>query len=541
MDSNGKTVETGEAIEKVAVTCPNCRQAYRLPTRLVGRRLVCRQCRKEFRALEAGSSGINRLSAPVVERSSDSDRSPSGTESSSQTGPRTEAIDTRWAGQSLGRYQVLSILGQGGMGVVWRGHDDRLRRDVALKILNRSKSNSGSIGGISAELFMQEARAVAKLQHPSVVSIFEVAEDQGQVFLALELMEGGTLKEYIDRNGPMKPRDLFEHMIGPAKALALAHDRGIIHRDVKPGNLMFDDHGHLKLMDFGLADVRDEKASERIRGKAVGSLGWIAPETARGKGTTPLSDIYCMGLVMFYALTGKPLVHGKSRSELIGMHRKPPEPQYKSIRGLTAAGERLLRCCLSVDPAQRFQSAHELMEALQYCAAEDPAERSRRRRSHISVAAAAVVIGAFLGIGGVVYYFLDLLDREREARSPVVSRDHAMKFHDDPSADGSAAADATADASKSVGRFASLEDAKVPWPEVPYLVDPANVKFVASTRGKVYHLAGTECGRAIFASNLVRFSTASEAEASGRHLCERCTRQDDDRTSKLASGSEENH
>ncbi len=538
LDSNKVT----DPQRKTAVSCPSCQQGYRLPARLLGRRLVCRHCRNEFRAKEVDSSSLNQLRPAEPTQSTDSGRSGLDGDNPPSAGAPSVAIDTRWAGQNLGRYKILSVLGQGGMGVVWRGHDDKLRRDVALKILNRSKRRNGSIGGLSAELFMQEARAVAKLQHPSVVSIFEVAEDQGQVFLSLELMEGGTLKEYVDRKGPMGPRELFELMIGPAKALALAHDRGIIHRDIKPGNLMFDDHGHLKLMDFGLADVRDEEASEKIRGKAVGSLGWIAPETARGKGTTKQSDIYGMGLVMLYALTGKPLIHANSRSKLIALHQNPPTPDLSGIRGLTAAGLAMIKKCLEVDQTRRYQSAQELIEALQTCADEDPAENARRRRSHVSIAAVASVFGVLIGVGAVIYYFLDLLEKESEINLPVTSvyritepASNNMDEADASPVDPGAAAPASPSSDAATVKFASIEEAKVPWPQVPYLVDATTLKYVGSVHGRVYHLPTTECGRVINASNLVTFESREAADASGRNLCKRCAKSLETTKSHLAN------
>lgn len=567
MDPTLKSEQELDPLRKAAVACPNCRQGYRLPVRLLGRKLVCRHCRQEFRAEELDSSAMNQLRTASSQKLSNSPRITASAESPSngdhsdsppRAGSQSIAIDTRWVGQKLGRYKILSILGQGGMGVVWRGHDDTLRRDVALKILNRSKTKNGSIGGLSAELFMQEARAVAKLQHPSVVSIFEVAEDQGEVFLALELMEGGTLKEYVDKkeNARLAPRELFELMIGPAKALALAHDRGIIHRDIKPGNLMFDDHGHLKLMDFGLADVQNEVASEKIRGKAVGSLGWIAPETARGKGTTPQSDIYGMGLVLLYALTGKPLVHARSRSKLIALHQNPPEPDYSSIPDITPSGLSILRKCLAVDPAERFQTAHELVAALQRCADEDPRARTRERRSHATVAVLAVIIGALVGVGGVVYYFLDLIERQNEAQMPVFTlqsssedwledpREHTDRRDEANSEQPASISPGVQDEPKSDGdavRFASLAEARVPWPQVPELVDPSTFAFVGSAHGKVFHLPTSACGRMIRASNLVSFKSLEEAEASGRHLCRECAKIAGREKAELAAGSEEAH
>ncbi|MEE8385853.1 MAG: serine/threonine-protein kinase, partial [Dehalococcoidia bacterium] len=298
-------------------------------------------------------------------------------------------IDKSWAGRTLGRYQVLSVLGHGGMAAVWRAHDETLRRDAALKILHRRGDQGGNGGTLNADLFMQEAQAIAKLQHPAVVTIFEVGREADQVFLALELMEGGTLKEYVERYGCIPPRELWALMVGPARALALAHRRGIIHRDIKPTNLMFDDHGHLKLMDFGLADVAQEVASERLRGKTVGSMGWIAPETARAEPTTAASDIYSIGLAILYALSGRPWLHAPSRGELMALHRDPPSLDLSRIKGMTPRGEAILRTCLAVEPTDRYLTAGRLADALQQCADEDPTEISRARKSQALVAAAA--------------------------------------------------------------------------------------------------------------------------------------------------------
>ncbi len=401
--------------------CPQCKQAYKIAHRLLGKRLICRKCQMEWRAQLVESSRLAVTKVRPREQSSDSGRAILPGDMPPRAGSGSVAIDTSWMGRQLGRYRVLSVLGQGGMGVVWRGHDDTLRRDVALKILTQARKKKDASGGLNVELFMQEARAVAKLQHPSVVSIFEVAEDSGQVFLALELMEGGTLKEYVERQGAIPARSLFEMMIGPAKALSLAHKRGIVHRDVKPGNLMFDDHGHLKLMDFGLADVANEAASEKIRGKAVGSLGWISPETARGQGTTAASDIYALGLVMIYALNGRPWLHADSRSKLISLHQKPPILDLSAIQGLTPLARDILQRCLSVNPADRYASAEDLVDALQRCAADDPEHKLRIRRSSVITAAAMLLVGSVLGLAAALYYF-NKLDQEANDMSQPVAR-----------------------------------------------------------------------------------------------------------------------
>ncbi len=428
------------------------------------------------------------------------------------------------------------------MGVVWRGHDDVLNRDVAIKLLSRKRRPDGDSSCLNTELFMQEARAVARLQHPAVVSIFEIAEDDSRIFFALELMEGGTLKEYIDLHGKIAPARVFELMIGPAKALALAHKNRIIHRDVKPGNLMFDEHGHLKLMDFGLADVAHESASKRIRGKAVGSLGWIAPETAKGQSTTGLSDIFSFGLVMLYAMTGSPPIHADSRSKLIELHQNPPLPKLEDITGLTDAGAAVLRKCLAVDPAQRYASADELAAALERVAAEDPLAKSRQRRTAASIAISGSIIGALLGTAAVLWYFIDMNSQIDEYSQPIAETvakrpiDAPVATIASPSTppspaprtSPSAKADsmpkdaAAPNTATEPVRFASLEDAKVPWPQVPYLLDIPNIHYVASKSGAVFHLASADCGRSIFASNLVIFESPAKAIEDGRRPCPRC-------------------
>jgi hypothetical protein len=406
------------------------------------------------------------------------------------------------------------------MGVVYRAHDDNLRRDVALKILNRQ---SGNCGGLDAELFMQEARAIAKLQHPSVVSVFEVAQDNGQIFLALELMEGGTLKEYVQRYGRIPPRELWAQMVGPARALALAHRRGIIHRDIKPGNLIFDDHGHLKLMDFGLADVAQDAASERIRGKAVGSLGWLAPETARGQGTTASSDIYSLGLAMLYALTGRVWLTAPSRGELMTLHQNPPPLRLGRIRGLTPRAASVIEKCLAIEQADRFLTADRLADALLECADEDPAKLSQQRKRHAWVAVIAAVCGGLLVGGGVLHYFNRLFDRQRELELPVISKRAPADFGPDaqglqaPSPDGKARVAAVSPSEASEGSVAV--DLRRPWPNV---YGDSDFKFVGSKRARVFHLATGKCGRSILASNLEIFGSVEEALEAGWKPCPSC-------------------
>ncbi|HPF40856.1 MAG TPA: protein kinase [Phycisphaerae bacterium] len=526
-------------VERVAVVCPHCGHAYRLARTLVGRKLKCKECREYWRAKEIPADEISRYRRDRV--GADSGRTDLYNEGVSHNDSSSVAIDMSWAGRKIGRYMAKSLLGHGGMGVVWRAHDDSLRRDVALKILTRTRADTER-SGLNLDLFMQEARAVARLQHPAVVAIYEIDEDHGHVFLALELMDGGTLKEHVERNGPIKPRRLFEWMIAPVKALALAHRSNIIHRDIKPSNLMFDDHGHMKLMDFGLADVAGEDVSHRLRGKAVGSLGWIAPETAQGRETTTRSDLYSLGLVMYYAMTGKPLINGKSRSIVINLHRNPPPPNLDAVPGLTPAGRRLLEKCLEVDPEARFQTASELLHELETCAAEDISSKRQQRKATLTFVAIAAIISAILSVGSVLYYMVDMMNREQAAAEPAhtvrsalpdqANRDAtpapAPAATTEPSApDAPSAGISTSPAQASqpavekmrLSPTSDLSDYREPWPGI---VDVTEYPFIASARGRVFHRADAECAAKIFASNLTVFKRYADAIADGRTPCPQC-------------------
>ncbi len=340
--------------EEADVVCPNCTVHYRLAPNLLDRKLMCRHCREVWRP------------RPVSEQTRRA-RSSSGVETLPLAGDLDSVvIDTSWAGKTIGRYDVVSLLGRGGMGVVWRARDESLHRDVALKILGFGRN---AVAGVNLDLFRQEARAAAKLQHPYVVTVHEVGEHGGYHYIALELMHGGTLKEFIEAEGPLPPHELFRLMLGPARALALAHRRGILHRDIKPGNLMFDDHGHLKLADFGLAHVSDDPASLHWQGKAVGSLGWVAPEVAGGHRGSIHSDIYSFGLCLLYGLAGKQWIRGETRSKLMAAHRSPPPLNLSFLPSLPAPAVDMLRRCLAVDPSARFETMDALVAALESCAA----------------------------------------------------------------------------------------------------------------------------------------------------------------------------
>lgn len=502
MNSRPQQSENVEAMSQVEIACPQCRAAYRVAAHLSGRRFQCQRCKHVWRWGTKSDSTASGRSDSGVSRQQDSTGLPVAGATSSLV------IDTRWAGQRLGRYQLTAPLGRGGMGVVWRAHDPTLKRDVAIKILTLP-TNGASKSSLSSELFLQEARAAAKLNHPGAITVFEIAEDRGHQFIAMELMHEGTLKDRVDKFGPLEPKELFRLMIPPARALALAHERGIVHRDVKPGNLMFDDQGLLKLGDFGLSDVAGDPTSARLRGRSVGSLGWIAPETARGEPTTAASDIYAFGLVLYYALTARQWLYAERRSDLLSLHQNPPEPELHDIPGLSSDGMALLRRALAKDPADRFQSADELATFLEHCASEPDeahiprvvAERSQRRIVFGSMVGAIAVIA---GVLGIIWVYLGRdLQELRSATDRLLStpartiRPHGTK-------------PAAAEPSPASVR---------PWPEI---IDARSLHFIASSDGTTYHTPACDDARRIPLVKLVNYASRADAEAAGKTPCATC-------------------
>lgn len=549
----GAERETTLPGDRLTVACPSCGQQYRIAPRLLGKRFSCKHCRTEWRAESSSDTGGVLTTGDTGSIGADSSRTGSD-DLPPLAGASSSIVDTSWAGKRLGRYKVLSLLGKGGMGVVWRAHDDTLRRDVALKILTATKKAVKN--GLNMELFMQEARAVAKLQHPSVVSIFEVAHDQGEDFLALELMDGGTIKEYVDRFGPIEAKKLFLQMAGPARALDVAHRRGIIHRDIKPSNLMYDDHGNLKLMDFGLADVAHEMASAKLKGKAVGSLGWIAPETAKGEQTTPRSDIYAMGLVMMYALTGRPWLNADSRTKMLQIHQSPPDLDLTRVPGLTPCSAAMLQKCLAVDPQDRYETAAELADHLVECGNEvdmivapPPLKVKRSISPGVLIGGGAALVAA---IGFAIWAAVVTRDPPAapvnnepapqpiaeapqpkpapRPQAPTPSVPKPVPPVAQPSAPTSpkpVKSEPQADEPPSPikpKQFTSASEYPSANPRAPWLgvVDEVSLTLIASKNSQVYHLPTCDGGRKIFLTNLVNYPSVQEALASGKKPCPHC-------------------
>lgn len=266
----------------------------------------------------------------------------------------------------LGPYKITSLIGAGGMGEVYRAHDPRLARDVALKVLPASFTADTD----RLRRFEQEARAVAALNHPNIVSIYDIGSENGVHYIVSELLEGETLRQRVNL-GPLPPRKAIELAVQLANGLAAAHEKGIVHRDLKPENVFLTRSGRLKILDFGLAKLRrpreqaetvDGDTAHTTAGQVLGTAGYMSPEQVRGEPADHRSDIFSFGSILYEMLTGKRAFKRNTSAETMTaiLNEDTPEISSPSVAQIPPALERIVRHCMEKQPGQRFQSAHDI-------------------------------------------------------------------------------------------------------------------------------------------------------------------------------------
>jgi Tol biopolymer transport system component len=274
-------------------------------------------------------------------------------------------------GQILSHYRILRVLGAGGMGEVFLAEDMKLGRQVALKILARDSAHDPD----RRARFEREARAVAALNHPGIVTIHSVEEDQGLLFITMELVEGKTLSEIVPGSG-MPLDQLLKISIPLTDAVAAAHQRGITHRDLKPANVMIGHDGRVKVLDFGLAKQQAQEALQTetalqptahatAEGKILGTVAYMSPEQAQGKPIDQRSDIFSLGVVLFEMATGQRPFKGDSSVSVLSSVLKDTPPLVTDLRPeFPREIARIVRHCLTKDPEERYQSAKDLRNDL---------------------------------------------------------------------------------------------------------------------------------------------------------------------------------
>jgi serine/threonine protein kinase len=274
------------------------------------------------------------------------------------------SLSQAWAGRKVGKYQFLSLLGVGGMGEVYRAHDTKLKRDVAIKVL----PGEASLHSDRVDRFHREAEVLASLNHSNIAAIYDLEEAEGSFFLVLELVEGETLAERL-KSGPIPLDEVLQIAVQILDALAAAHERGIIHRDLKPANIKRTPEGKVKVLDFGLAkafafDFVDPPPANAptampssTPGMILGTTAYMSPEQAIGTAVDRRTDIFAFGAVLYEMLSGQPAFPGETASAILAAVIRA-EPDWQKLPASTPAGiRRLLRRCLQKDRNRRLQTA----------------------------------------------------------------------------------------------------------------------------------------------------------------------------------------
>jgi serine/threonine-protein kinase len=298
-----------------------------------------------------------------------------------------------------GRYEILSPLGRGGMGAVYRAHDRVLDETVALKVLRGEVAGEPEM----ARRFRSEIKLARRVAHPSVCRIYEYGEDGSRQYISMELVEGTNLKEVLRQRGALPPDEAYDYAVAVAEGLEAIHRVGIVHRDLKSLNVMIDTRGAAKVMDFGIAKrIAGEGVTAPSGSYVVGSPEYMSPEQARGQPVDFRSDIYALGIVVFEMFTGRVPFRGDTPVATLLMHLETPPPlDGPAASAIPAPVRAVLRKALAKDPAVRYPSAQEMADALRSAAASGADARlapapalSTRRRAGVGAAAAVAVIGA---------------------------------------------------------------------------------------------------------------------------------------------------
>lgn len=334
-----------------------------------------------------------------------------------------------------GRYAVERTLGAGGMAVVYLARDEELGRSVAIKMLDARFAADGEF----RERFVREARMAAGLAHPNIVSVYDAGEEDGRPFIVMECVEGTTLAEEVARRKRLPPHEVIDLALQACGGLAHAHDAGLVHRDVKPQNLLLREDGVLKIADFGIA--RSAEATQLTQvGTVLGTVQYLSPEQAAGEQVTAAADLYSLGTVVYELLAGHPPRRFESLAEL-GASTEPIAPVRELAPEVSEALEEVVMRCLAKNPAYRPESAAALAHQLAAASPEPPTQPLprttvaratevtpravdqmtgfRRRRLWLGVGAAALLAAALIALAVAVSDDSSNPPAQRPAVEPV--------------------------------------------------------------------------------------------------------------------------
>lgn len=306
----------------------------------------------------------------------------------------------------FGRYEIISEIGRGSMGVVYKAHDPNLDLTVALKVLRQDRMSSDAF----MKRFLSEAKALGRLDHPNIIRVYNVDEDQGNVYIAMEFIEGEALNDVMQKKR-FTTEEIIEIGNTVAGTLDYAHKQGIIHRDIKPSNILIRSDGRLKITDFGIAHIEDSSAQKQTQaGEILGTPAYMSPEQVLSQPVDGRSDIFSLGVILYELSAGKMPFAGQNLAAIFNaITQVEPEPVTANNPAIPTDLSGVISKCIQKNPDDRFRSGHELTGALKACirkegpaAVKAPEEQKKSKGKTLAVPA-VIIIAAVLGL---VSYFV---------------------------------------------------------------------------------------------------------------------------------------
>lgn len=275
------------------------------------------------------------------------------------------------AQEKFGRYEIKGEIGRGGMATVFHAYDPRFERDVAIKVLPHAFLHDPQF----RVRFDREAKTIALLEHPAIVPVYDFGEESEQPYIVMRYMSGGSLSDRI-KQGPVALAEASQIITRLAPALDAAHARGIIHRDMKPGNILFDQYGNAFLSDFGIARMASSPGSATLtQGAILGTPAYISPEQIQGTEIDGRSDLYALGVILYEMLTGVQPYQSETPGKVMMMHVLEPVPQITKVKSdVSPAVDAVIEKAMAKDPNQRFSTAADTAAALEAALRSEPGE-----------------------------------------------------------------------------------------------------------------------------------------------------------------------
>jgi serine/threonine protein kinase len=322
---------------------------------------------------------------------------------------------------NYGRYKVVQEVGKGAMGIVYKAFDPQIDREVALKILRKDRLTDDEF----AQRFFKEAKAIGRLSHPNIVTVYDVGQDHGTIYIAMEFLEGRPLDEAI-RDDSLQIKKIGSIGAQIAEALDYAHRKGVIHRDIKPSNIILNSDGRIKITDFGVAQIEDLLTLHQTQaGAIIGTPVYMPPEQVNGQSVDGRSDLYALGVILYELLTGaKPFTGENFAAVFASVLSHTPDEPAKIVSDISREQSDLIMKSISKEPDSRFQTGREMSAALKAAFTESqPAESSLKnidkQRSQFTGVFLIAALAAAVSIGGI-YYYLNVISPKPEPE-PVVN------------------------------------------------------------------------------------------------------------------------